>query len=196
MFFKMNKPKKKAQSILDFILAFGALIFLTAGLVRIWVWFNANFAKSVVDYQNTRLAAGNALANQSAPLNSYDPLDLTENWVFYGTPSGTVGSSSPGYDEASAVEGGGSNGASDVCNQAHATSNILYNQASDMEDEADEIQDYLDLVDDWWEAPLRWILEAMGMDFDDMEDARDDLRNAANDTRNSANQLVSNACSF
>ena len=95
--------RKKSQSILDFILVFAALGMLIIGITRIWVWFHANYAKRQIGYQQGRLIAGQGgqysatiakalsiAANKTCPDCKYEPLDLTEEWVFQGKPSGTV----------------------------------------------------------------------------------------------------------
>jgi len=58
--FKKSRINNRAQSILDFILIFSVLVTFMIGLTRIWMWFNINYAKRNVDYQNGRLAAGKA----------------------------------------------------------------------------------------------------------------------------------------
>jgi hypothetical protein len=104
--------KKDAQSILDFILAFLAVAVFSVGIVRTWIWFNANYARRQVAYQKGRLYAGKPKepysqprdigANKDCPDCKYEPLDLTEKWVFEGKPSGTLTGSSgeepPEYD--------------------------------------------------------------------------------------------------
>ncbi len=96
---------KKSESILDFVFAFIAILVLTIGIVRIWVWFNANYASRQVDYQKGRLVAGQprtlfpvqpgqdvsavtysktagTAATTECPGCQHVPLDLTEEWVF------------------------------------------------------------------------------------------------------------------
>ena len=103
---------KKAQSILDYALVFIAVSALILGIVRIWIWFNANYAKRQAAFQQSRLTATNPTETLvtsgtwtetvsqmpydkiDAPVNiGYQPLDLTEDWVFKGIPSGTVSAS-------------------------------------------------------------------------------------------------------
>jgi hypothetical protein len=86
----MIYSSKKAQAILDFVLVFGIILVFLVGLVRIWVWFNANYARRNLDYQHTRLIAGKP-NNISAGIYIDRPLDLDEDWVFEGKPSGRVG---------------------------------------------------------------------------------------------------------
>lgn len=92
------------QSILDFVLAFIAIAFLSVGIVRIWVWFSANFARRQVNYQQSRFVAGipktydklgrgknvDIAAKEDNLLAVYRPLDLTEDWVFKGKPHETI----------------------------------------------------------------------------------------------------------
>ncbi len=106
----MNSPKQ-AQSILAFILVFIALLGLSIGMLRIWTWFSANYAQREVIYQTSRLTAGkpNLYRDTSEssqytyidiggadttinPDQKFQPLNLTEDWVFRGQPSGMVGS--------------------------------------------------------------------------------------------------------
>ncbi|MFA5286837.1 MAG: hypothetical protein WC394_01015 [Candidatus Omnitrophota bacterium] len=85
----MIYKSKRSQAILDFVLIFGILLVFLVGLVRIWVWFNANYAKRNADYQKTRLIAGKAY-DLTAGVYIDAPLELTDDWVFKGKPSGTV----------------------------------------------------------------------------------------------------------
>lgn len=92
------------QSILDFVLAFIAIAVLSVGIVRIWVWFNANFTRRQVNYQESRIVAGlpnsyetlgkdksvDIAAKSDNLLAVYKPLDLTEDWVFKGKASETL----------------------------------------------------------------------------------------------------------
>lgn len=103
--------KKKSQSILDFILAFVAVAALSIGIVRIWIWFNANYAKRQVAFQNSRLIAAiprehydqpiDIGANETCPDCTYSPMDLDDEWVFSATARDTVtgaqGSLPPGF---------------------------------------------------------------------------------------------------
>ena len=94
-----NKKKlTPGQSILDFMLAFLAIALLSMGIVRIWTWFNVNYTGRQLAYQRSRLTAGTPIDNYSEPVNIgadddggvYEPLDLTEDWVFTGTGSGQI----------------------------------------------------------------------------------------------------------
>lgn len=58
---------KKTQVILGFIFAFMAVMLLALGIVRIWTWFNANFAHRELAYQRSRLKAGKPLDYQDTP---------------------------------------------------------------------------------------------------------------------------------
>lgn len=89
----MIYKSKKSQSILDFVLVFGILLIFLVGLVRIWVWFNANYAKRNVDYQ-----VGNILDGNVGRLRAGKPNDATagvyrdktftlnDDWIFEGKP--------------------------------------------------------------------------------------------------------------
>jgi len=86
---------KRSQSIIDFAVAFIAIAGLIVGITRIWIWFNANYAKRQAAFQTSRyLAAGPdrpySDTNKKPVDIGFIPLDLTEDWVFKGTPSGTV----------------------------------------------------------------------------------------------------------
>ncbi|MFA5157458.1 MAG: hypothetical protein WC532_08790 [Candidatus Omnitrophota bacterium] len=102
---------KKSQSIFDYTLAFIALAALVVGIVRTWVWFNANYAKRQMAYQTSRIVAGGRTwledtptafdtpyevpydigATQESPSRIYQPLPLNNNWVFGGLASGSTG---------------------------------------------------------------------------------------------------------
>lgn len=78
---------KKSQSIIDFAIAIIAVAGLIVGIVRIWIWFNANYAKRQGAYQQSRETAGQPEGKKDI---GYRPHDLTEAWVFTGKPSGTI----------------------------------------------------------------------------------------------------------
>lgn len=89
---------KSAQSILEFVFAFIVILLLSLGIVRVWTWFNANYAHREVAYQRSRASAGAAETYKTNPYvdiagagGDYTPLNLTEDWVFSGKPSGMVG---------------------------------------------------------------------------------------------------------
>ncbi len=84
---------KKSQSIFEFAVAIIAISGLVIGIVRIWIWFNANYAKRQYSYQQTRLSAvgkTRPLTYNDPVATGYTPLELTKDWVFKGRPSGTV----------------------------------------------------------------------------------------------------------
>ncbi|MBL7130233.1 MAG: hypothetical protein ISS45_02305 [Candidatus Omnitrophica bacterium] len=102
---RRNHYKKSGQSILDFVLAFIALGLLAVGIVRIWIWFNASYASRQVAYQRSRTIAGRPTyydldnlkpldigAVPGCPGCTYEPLNLTEEWVFNPDPDnlGTI----------------------------------------------------------------------------------------------------------
>lgn len=105
---------KKAQVILGFIFAFIAIIGLTIGLARVWIWFNANYAHREVAYQWSRTTAGQPsnyrnggtrsyidIGGEDTAVdsqNKYRPLQLTEEWVFQGKPSGQVAGGGLSWD--------------------------------------------------------------------------------------------------
>jgi len=102
---------RRAQSIVDFAVAFIAVAGLIVGIVRVWIWFNANYAKRQASFQTSRLIAAGPerpYATKKAPVSigstsacpdcAYKPLDLTEDWVFKGTPSGTVSGAEVGEE--------------------------------------------------------------------------------------------------
>jgi len=90
----MPIKSRRSQSILDFAVAFIAIAGLIVGITRIWIWFNANYAKRQAAFQSNRLvAAGPARPydTQNEPVKvGFNPLDLTDDWVFKGRPSGTI----------------------------------------------------------------------------------------------------------
>jgi len=102
-------PTKKlvnSEALLEFILAFIAAGILLVGLVRIGIWFGANYAKSHYHYQEGRFFAGNIMAynqtsrNSTAPVSiggnatypdlPYQRLNLTEDWLFGKDPEYTI----------------------------------------------------------------------------------------------------------
>lgn len=86
--------RRPVQAVLGFIFALGALLFLTFGIIRTWGWFNNNYVKRQVDYQRSRLVAGNytsyagdegtAWENQTC-VNTGESLPLTDEWMYGGT---------------------------------------------------------------------------------------------------------------
>jgi len=105
---RRNHYKKSGQSILDFVLVFIAVAVLAVGIVRIWVWFNSNYASREVAYQQSRIVAGTPKSSYDEPIDIgatpdepemiYSPLDLTEEWVFQGIPSGQVTGELGGFE--------------------------------------------------------------------------------------------------
>jgi hypothetical protein len=94
---KGGRPQIKfnrGQSVLEFIMVFIAVLWLAVGIIRIWTWFNVNYANRQVGYENTHVNAGQVTAyNDASPQPvgiGSEPLDLTEDWVFQGRPSGQV----------------------------------------------------------------------------------------------------------
>jgi len=101
----MRATKKRAESILDFILAFTAILALVIGIARIWIWFHANYARQQYSFQQGRLVAGKVASYDSAqselPIGAKEgclrgeectakPMQLTEDWVFKGEPGESV----------------------------------------------------------------------------------------------------------
>jgi hypothetical protein len=104
-------PIRRAQVILSYILVFIATLGLVIGVVRIWIWFNANYAHRQVAYQTSRIIAGkpkyytdtssaasytyidiSGEDTTAQPSLKYRPLNLNEDWVFRGIISGQGGS--------------------------------------------------------------------------------------------------------
>ncbi len=85
----MINKRDRSQAILDFVLLFGVLLVFLLGLVRIWTWFNATYARRNATYQVERLIVGKA---NDATAGAYleVPLRLTDDWVFGGRPSGNI----------------------------------------------------------------------------------------------------------
>lgn len=98
---------KKSQAILGFIFALIATFCLIIGAARIWVWFNANYAKREVSYQQSRLPAAQRItpyyaSGTTASESEYTkPLNLTEDWVF----KGDTGDQKVGYASAASEWG-------------------------------------------------------------------------------------------
>ncbi|TRZ95615.1 hypothetical protein D4R78_03045 [bacterium] len=98
--FKFN-GKRQSQAVLDFILVFIGVLALAIGIVRISLWFHANYAKRQIAVESTRLAAGQPgfyddVAYKGQTYNiagvgkTYEPIDLTEDWVFKGQVNQTI----------------------------------------------------------------------------------------------------------
>jgi cytoskeletal protein RodZ len=89
----LRNKLKTGQSTLELVLAFIAVVWLAVGITRIWTWFNVNYANRQVGYEKTRFWAGQDTTydSSSQPFDiGSQPLDLTEDWVFRGVPSGKV----------------------------------------------------------------------------------------------------------
>jgi len=193
--FKITGRRNKAQSILDFVLIFGILVTFIAGLTRIWIWFNANYAKRNVDYQNTRFAAGKANDSHFSSLAYNDQvLTINDDWVFKGQTSGTVGMPPASTTIIDAIIGdGGDQGGEAACASARETATALRQQAANMDDQADTMHNFIRWGDEWYK-PLFFVFMALGIDVGEYEDAIDALRAGANDTRAAADELVSGVC--
>ena len=93
--------KKTGQSVVDFVLAFIAVAVMALGITRIWVWFNLNYATKQASYERSRFFAGEPHTREtsSPPVDIggvvnnytqvYQPIYLTEEWVFRGNPEGS-----------------------------------------------------------------------------------------------------------
>ena len=189
---------KKAQAILDYILVISAVMALAIGLVRVWIYFNANLASSSVAYGTSRVAAGTAndvhfSAAYADAQYTNKHLDLTEDWVFRGTASGGVGSNISGTLGVPSATSGGSSGADAVCSSAQESAATLREQANDMEDEKEDLEDFRDLIDDWYD-PLYWVALILGIDADDLSEAIDEMEEGITQMRAQADSLEAQAC--
>jgi hypothetical protein len=119
---------RKAQSIVDFAVAFIAVAGLIVGIVRVWIWFNANYAKRQVSFQSSRLVAAgterpydtkkvpvNIGGTSACPDCKYKPLDLTEDWVFKANASGNVALGEEGEEGFLKLEAGCDNTCTPEC---------------------------------------------------------------------------------
>jgi hypothetical protein len=187
--------RKAGQSLLDFVLVFGVLLTLLAGFTRIWVWFNSNFAKRNVDYQNTRLAAGTS-NSRARNLNYSDkPLAIDDNWVFRGKASGTVGMPPIATTVIDVVSGeGGDDGTGRVCSSGLSAASGMCTQATTMQSEADDLQEMHDRGDDWTDIPYFYIYWALGIDVDKWEEAANNLYKAAELVREKAVEIANASC--
>lgn len=190
---KKKRTNNRSQSILDFILIFGILLAFIIGLTRIWVWFNANYAKRNVDYQNTRLAAGQANNSHLTSLAYSDKvLNLDDDWVFKGQTSESVGTPPQAvYSAIDALGGSGNSGTAAVCSSAKEAATALRTEADNMDGQADNLDDFLS-----WAGSdaLEWLFELIGVDIDGMEDARDALWCNACIIRAKAAEVETAAC--
>ena len=193
--FKKNNKHNKSQAILDFILAFGVLLALLMGLVRIWIWFDANYAKRNVDYQNTRLAAGTANDSHKTALAYQDQLlKIDDKWVFNGQASGTVGMPPATTTVIDVLSGeGGSDGSEAACNSAKEAATALRTQADNMDAQADSMYDFIKWGDEWWK-PLFSVFMALGIKVSEYKDAIKQLRQGATDARTQATEMENGVC--
>jgi hypothetical protein len=190
---KKSISKIKSQALLDFILVFGILVALMAGLIRIWVWFDANFAKRNVDYQNTRLQAGQAA--HGGDINYTDEtLAIDDNWVFKGESSGSVGTAPEmPFTVISALSGDGNSGSTLVCESAKNAAAALRTEAENMIGQAENIRDFTDWGDDWYD-PLYWLFQLMNIDIDGMVEAAESLEENAELVKTKAAEIESAGC--
>lgn len=208
-------PRKSAQSMLDFALAFIVIVALSVGIVRIWAWFNANYAKAQVDYQNERKTAGQI--EHPGQKSAFNPLKLDENWAFRSTTteniSGTNTEQSPENAEEECRQecpecGSGESFNSNcpcytkcLCNyrvnpiadgykeQADQSDNM----ANQLDDVADGLRDSADGCCHWWQ--ICW-WKGMGKTCSELKKAarklekeRDQLHKRADDERKNATDL-------
>ncbi len=190
---KNYKKQSKSQSILDFVLIFGILITFLAGLTRVWIWFNANYAKRNVDYQNTRLAAGTASDSHLSNLAYSDQLlKIDDNWVFKGQASGNVGMPpTAAYSTIDALSGEANDGSELACSSAKEAATSLRTEAKNMDGQADKIRDFTDWADSW---ALEWLFELIGVDVDGMVEAAEALEENADLVREKANEIEEAGC--
>jgi hypothetical protein len=190
---KKNNQHNQSQALLDFVLVLGILVVFLVGLTRVWIWFNANYAKRNVDYQNTRLAAGTANDIHKDMLAYNDKvLKIDDNWVFKGQTSETVGMPPVAlFSTIDALDGGNRDGSVIVCNSARDAARALRTEANAMDGQADNLDSFLSWAGSW---ELEWLFELIGVDIDGMEDARDALYRNANVIRRKAVEIECAGC--
>ena len=183
----------RSQALLDFVMIFGILVAFMVGLTRIWLWFNANFAKRNVEYQNRRLEAGTASSGWS--LNYEDSVfRIDDDWVFRGQASGSVGMPPVSTTPIDVLTGeGGEDGSTATCASATEAATALREQADIIDGQADDMYDFIRYADDWYD-PLFFIYMLLGIDVDDYQEAIDELRTAANEVRTQADALQNAGC--
>jgi hypothetical protein len=186
---------KKSQALLDFIIVFSILLIFLAGLTRIWIWFNANFAKRNVDYQTTRFSAGTASDTHLDSLDYQDKtLKIDDDWVFKGKASGKIDMPPVAVTALDVISGeGGDSGTLIICASARRAAESLREQADNMDAQADKMQKIVDLADEWWK-PLWFWFKVLGIDVEAYEKAIDALRDGAEGARRSADQIETTAC--
>lgn len=179
--------KGKAQAILGFIFAFIAILGLGIGIVRIWAWFNANYAHRAVPYQQSRLAAASPyqyrdphdgvstyidVSGQDTTTNpdtKYKPLELTEDWVFKGIASGQVASLSGTIISREAIE--------DICQ-------TTCSKCGDSEDTFDvHCPCYIKCI---CQAQIQPTIDGMQRQANDLRTQADRLHQSAREMRNAA----------
>lgn len=191
--FKQNRKNKRSQAILDFVLIFGILVALLAGMIRIWVWFDTSFAKRNVDYQNERLSTAGHYEYGRDYIYSSKPLAIDENWVFKGQASGSVGSAPAiPFTVITALSGDGNDGTALVCESAKTAATALRTQADNMDGQADQIDDFVWWGEEWYR--LKALFLAMNIDVDGMCEARDALYENAVLVRNKAIEIECAGC--
>lgn len=135
---RIAKKTRKSQALLDFILVFGILIAFLVGLVHIWIWFNANYAKRNVDYQWTREAAGTANDATHASIGGiYNDatIPLDDNWVFKGDYSGGAIPLPPGASSSGELPEG-IDAEAQACASARLSAANYRAQADDLDNQA------------------------------------------------------------
>lgn len=192
---RLHQNNLGSQSILEFILALTAIAAFAVGITRIWVWFDANYAGLQVAYQKGRLYAGQPKKSYDQPLNiggsqscpncKYEPLDLTEEWVFAGLPTHTI--SGDKIDSGTGRSGGGKQ---DCRGRIRSTVELWRDQAKNLEDQAKwldkqakSMQEQAEKCDNWWE--LCW--------WGDWGKSANELKRAAKKIRRQASLLRENA---
>lgn len=75
------KRSLSAQVSLEMVIMFVMAVILIAGVIRMWVWSNAQIAGRQPAYEGSRLAAGSGAPGCGW---GYTPKALTEDWVFRG----------------------------------------------------------------------------------------------------------------
>ncbi|MCX5701259.1 MAG: hypothetical protein NTZ63_06950 [Candidatus Omnitrophica bacterium] len=180
--FKEKHKNIKSQALLDFIVVFGILIAFLVGLVHIWIWFNANYAKRNVDYQWTREAAGTAndsIHSSVAGIYSDKTIPIDDKWVFKGGYSGEKIPLPPGAT-ASGGSQDGIDAAAQACATARASAATLRDQATNYENTAATLNLNCDDDDDGCEGS--------------QNDARVTLRSQAANARTEATRIENEGC--
>ena len=77
----LKKQGLRAQVTLETVIMWLMTFLFIFGVVRLWVWSNAQIAYRQPAYEGTRVTAGSSSPGENW---NYTPKELTDDWVFNG----------------------------------------------------------------------------------------------------------------